>query len=269
MKRPPLSVAVLFVTWFVAWFVFLPPVRADDVPSPSPELRKAFVSYVELLGSLAKQRADSGIPMRVVTDKELPEIQKRCDAIIAAAGNRQDFVKAARFCLSAANYAARHPLAEGGPLEIPDDKELAAVLKDKSGTITEKRVDGACFVALIRLAKLFGPVDATEDSVMRCPEILGVKRLPKPADQDKPVTELTLSIAAAGTVSIDGAAVADKDLTETLKRHVKQAAAAGRELVVTITGDKTTTAKRIQSVMEHCDQAGIINISFKSSSSPQ
>lgn len=265
MKRLPLSVVALLV----AWFVFFPPVRANDGPAPSPELSKAFVSYVELLGSLAKQRAESGIPMRVVTDKELPEIQKRCDAIIAAAGNREDFVKATRFCLSAANYAARHPLAAGLPLEIPDDKELAAVLKDKSGTITEKRVDGACFVALIRLAKLFGPVDATEDSVMSGPEVLGVKRLPKPADRNSPVTELALSIAADGTVSIDGAAVAEKNLTETLKSHFKQAADDGRDLLVTITGDKTTTAKRIQSVMEHCDQAGIKNISFKSSSPPQ
>ena len=118
MKRSRLSIISLLLAWFVA----LHPAVADDARPPSPELRKVFLSAVELFGKLAKQRANTGLPMRVITAKELPEVQQRCDAILAAAGNREDIIKAARFTVTAASYAARHPFAAGGPLEIPDDK---------------------------------------------------------------------------------------------------------------------------------------------------
>jgi hypothetical protein len=118
MKRPLFSIVSLLLAWFIA----LHPSVADDVRPPSPELHKAFMSAVELFGKLAKQRANTGLPMRVFTDQELPEVQQRCDAIIAAAGTREDIIKAARFTVTAASYAARHPFAAGGPLEIPDDK---------------------------------------------------------------------------------------------------------------------------------------------------
>jgi hypothetical protein len=118
MKRPLFSIIFLLA----AWFISLHPAGADDARSPSPELRKAFLSAVELFGKLAKQRANTGLPMRVITDQELPEVQQRCDAIIAAAATREDIIKAAHFTVTAASYAARHPFAAGGPLEIPDDQ---------------------------------------------------------------------------------------------------------------------------------------------------
>lgn len=141
------------------------------VSSPvNSELQSAAAAYAGYFAQIFAEVQKSGA-RPFPPPETLPEVEKRYNDVVAAADGRADVKQAATLWRDAFGYAMESLQLPKEKRGLPDDMELAKLLGNKQGEITEGRILKCLMIAEVRFVNLFGKSPVTESQVQADPDI--------------------------------------------------------------------------------------------------
>lgn len=241
----------------------------DPVPLAKEEMREPIVAYLAFWAAIFSPMEKSGIadPSSLFSKERIPDATKRCNAVIAAAGDRKNVAATAKLLLSAYAYVAENLVLEKDQRKRPTDADVAALLGEPRQGLTEGALFTAFLIAQMHFQSAVGlKPPFTEKDIRGRPDV-DLSMLGKAPADPAPTggalpEEVIIKIPAKGLLEVNGKTVPRGELDATLAAIVKRTDERKQKIRVTLQSEEKAKYERITEVMNALAKAKISNVTF-------